>query len=128
MIKSMALLPLFLAAAAHADDAAARPAGPFGGGLLGFAPWILIFVIFYFLLIRPQQQQAKEQKRMLDNLKRGDRVLTQGGIYATVSAVKGKTLEVKLNDEVKVLLSRAAVSQVVSEDPAQEPESPAPKA
>ena len=57
---------------------------------------------------------------MLDAIKKGDRVLTQGGLYATVVAVKGKALEVKLNDEVKVLLSRASVTQVVEGDPAAE--------
>ncbi len=93
---------------------------------MGMAPWIFIFVIFYFLLIRPQQKQAKEHKKMLDNLKRGDRVLTQGGLYATVSAVKGKVLEVKLNEDVKVLVSKAAVSELVAGDPAQESESSAP--
>src|SRR5262245_39067932 len=81
------------ATSAFADGAA--PAGP-GGGLLGMAPWVAIFVIFYFLLVRPQQKQAKELQKMVDGLKRGDRVLTQGGLYGTVSAVKGKVLEVKL--------------------------------
>ncbi len=123
----------FLSAALSSPAWAEAPAapsggasGPFGGGLLGMAPWIFIFVIFYFLLIRPQQKQAKEHKKMLDNLKRGDRVLTQGGFYATVSAVKGKVLEVKLNEDVKILVSKAAVSELVAGDPAQEPESSAP--
>ncbi len=103
-----------------AEGAAPSAGGPFGGGLIGMAPWIAIFVIFYFLLIRPQQKQAKEHQKLLDGLKRGDRILTQGGIYATVQAVKGKVLEVKLNDDIKVLLAKSGVSQVVSGDPAQE--------
>ena len=110
------------AAMAHAQGAA-QPGGPFGGGLVGMAPWIMIFAVFYFLLIRPQQKQANEQKKMLNALKRGDRILTQGGLYGTISAVKGKALEIKLNDEVKVYIARSAVSQVVGEDPAKEPES-----
>lgn len=123
MKKMMAFLYLLVAAvpAAWADGAAAA-SGPMGGGLLGLAPWIAIFAIFYFLLIRPQQKQAKETQKMIDNLKRGDRVLTTGGLYATVQAVKGKVLEVKLNDEVKVMLVKSAVSQVVAGDPSQEAE------
>jgi preprotein translocase subunit YajC len=64
-----------------------------GGGLMSFVPLIAIAVIFYFLLIRPQQKQAKEHQRMVNELKRGDRVLTQGGLYGTVHAVKGKVIE-----------------------------------
>lgn len=105
--SSILLLPL----AAHAEGA--MPSG----GLASFAPLAIIMVLFYFLLIRPQQKQAKDQQRMIDALKKGDRVLTTGGLYATIVAVKGKSLEVKLNDDVKVLLSRAAVSQVVEGDP-----------
>lgn len=83
-------------------------------------PWIAILGIFYFLLIRPQQKQAKALQKMLDAVKRGDRILTQGGIYGTVQAVKGKVLEVKLNDDVKVLVARNHVSQIVETDPALE--------
>jgi preprotein translocase subunit YajC len=108
-----------LSSAVWAVDPAPGAGAP-GGGLMAVVPWILIFAIFYFLLIRPQQKQAKEQKKMLDALKRGDRVLTQGGLYGTINAVKGKVLEVKLNDEVKVMIARTAVSQVVQGDPSQE--------
>ena len=93
-----------------------------GGGLMSFFPLVLVGVIMYFLLIRPQQKQARQQRNMVDALKRGDRILTQSGFYATVVAVKGKVLEVKLNDDVKVLLNKSAVTQVLSGDPAQEPE------
>ncbi len=101
----------------HVMAEQAAPAGRPGNPLISMAPWILIFVIFYFLLIRPQQKQAKEHNRMLDGLKRGDQVLTQGGIYATIQAVKGRALEVKLNEDVKVLISKTAVSQLVTGDP-----------
>lgn len=107
--------------------AAARAAAPASGGgpaMMNIIPILLMFAIVYFMLIRPQQKQQKELQKMVDALKRGDRILTQGGIYATVSAVKGKVLEVKLNDDVKVLMSKSAVSQVVSGDPAQEPIEP----
>lgn len=102
-----------------------RPAGAPNGGLMMMVPWIAILGVFYFLLIRPQQKQAKQHQALLDNLKRGDRVLTQGGIYATIQSVKGKILEVKLSEDVKVLLSRSHVAQVVPNDPAQETETTA---
>lgn len=119
---SSLLLLLSAAAPAWADG---RPAGAPNGGLMMMVPWIAILGVFYFLLIRPQQKQAKQHQALLDNLKRGDRVLTQGGIYATIQSVKGKVLEVKLSEDVKVLLSRSHVAQVVPNDPAQETETPA---
>jgi preprotein translocase subunit YajC len=112
---------MFTAASAHAEPAASAPGA--GGGLMQLAPFLVIFVIFYFFLIRPQQKQAKEQKKMIENLKRGDRVLTQGGLYGTVTAVKGKVLELKISGDVKVFVARAAVTEIVPGDPAQEPES-----
>jgi len=121
IFAGMAAAPTLLCA-----DSASPAAKPLGGGLVGVLPWVLIFVVFYFLLIRPQQKQAQQQKKMIDALKKGDRILTQGGFYATVSAVKGKVLEVKLNDEVKVLVAKSAVSQVVAGDPAQDIETPKP--
>ncbi|MGQ0644627.1 MAG: preprotein translocase subunit YajC [Elusimicrobiota bacterium] len=118
MLKKLALsLFLFAPAAAWAEAPAAS-----GGGLMNFAPLAMVVVIFYFLLIRPQQKQAKEHKKMLEELKRGDRILTQGGLYGTVSAVKGKVLEVKLADELKVQMAKSAVTQVLTGDPAQETE------
>jgi preprotein translocase subunit YajC len=118
-MKRLSGLFLLLASPAVFADApaAAAPASP---GLAGFMPIVLIMVLFYFLLIRPQQKQAKEQQKMVDALKKGDRVLTQGGLYGVVSALKGKVLEVKISDEVKVLIARSAVTQVVQGDPAAE--------
>jgi preprotein translocase subunit YajC len=66
-------------------------------GLESFIPIILIFVIMYFLLIRPQQKKIKEHKNMVDNLRRGDQVLTQGGIIGKITKVKeGEEIEVEL--------------------------------
>ena len=73
-------------------------------GLESFIPIILIFVIMYFLLIRPQQKKIKEHKNMVDNLRRGDQVLTQGGIIGKITKVKeGEEIEVELAKDVKVL-------------------------
>ena len=72
-------------------------------GLESFIPIILIFVIMYFLLIRPQQKKIKEHKNMVDNLRRGDQVLTQGGIIGKITKVKeGEEIEVELAKDVKV--------------------------
>jgi preprotein translocase subunit YajC len=80
-----------------------------GGGLMGLLPLVIIFVIFYFLLIRPQQKRAKEQKAMLDNLKKGDKVITSGGEYGVVEEVKDSTIIVKIAENVKVRYGKAYI-------------------
>ncbi len=87
-----------------------------GGGLMGFLPMILIFVIFYFLLIRPQQKRAKEHKTMLDNLKKGDKVITSGGEYGIVEEVKGNTVLVKIAENVKVKYGKAYIAALRQAD------------
>ncbi|MDG1969736.1 MAG: preprotein translocase subunit YajC, partial [Paracoccaceae bacterium] len=79
-------------------------------------PIILIFVIFYFFLIRPQQKKAKEHKNMVEALRRGDQVLTQGGIYGKVTKVKEgeEDLEVEIAKDVRIRVLRSAVGQVIS--------------
>jgi preprotein translocase subunit YajC len=81
-----------------------------GGGLIGFLPLILIFVIFYFLLIRPQQKRAKELKAMLDSLKKGDKVITSGGEYGVIEEVKQNTVIVKIAENVRVKYGKAYIA------------------
>ena len=81
--------------------------------LVNLVPIAAIFVIFYFLLIRPQQQQQKAQEKMLEDLKKGDKILTTGGLYGTIVGIKGDDLEVRFAENVKLTLARAAVSKVV---------------
>lgn len=78
-----------------------------------FAPFILIFVIFYFLLIRPQQKKAKEHKDMITNIKKGDRIITSGGIYARVTGMDDTTLTAEISEKVRVKLVRSSVSTVI---------------
>ena len=79
-----------------------------GAGIGQFIPLILIFVIFYFFLIRPQQKKVKEHKLMVENLKRGDQVVTSGGIVGTVERVMDNDrAEVMIGDNVKVEIVRA---------------------
>lgn len=83
-----------------------------GGGLASFLPLILIFVIFYFLLIRPQQKKAKEHRQMLEAVKKGDKVVTAGGIYGLVESVSENTLMLKVAENVKVKLGKAYIAAV----------------
>jgi preprotein translocase subunit YajC len=94
---------------------AAAPAGPAGQPsiLTTMMPLVFIFVIFYFLLIRPQQKKAKEHERLISSVKTGDQVVTNAGIHGTVANVKDKTLIIKIADNVKVEFDRGAVAAVV---------------
>lgn len=82
---------------------------------MNFLPLILIFVVFYFMLIRPQQKKLAEHQKVLSGLKRGDKVLTSGGIIATVSKiVSDDEISVEIAEGVKVRLRRSAIDSVLS--------------
>ena len=94
-------------------------AGGAGGfSLQGLLPFILIFIIFYFLLIRPQQKRVKQHKLMVESLKRGNKVLTAGGIFGTVTkAIDGsETVSVQIASGVIVELARQMISEVRGEE------------
>ena len=79
-----------------------------GSGFAQFIPLILIFVIFYFFLIRPQQKKVKEHKKMVESLKRGDKVITTGGIVGNIERIiDNDKVEVSISDDVKVEVVRA---------------------
>ena len=88
--------------------------------LVQFLPLVLIFVVFYFLLIRPQQKKAKDQRAMLDALRRGDRVVTGGGILGTVSkVVSPEEVEIDIASGVRVRVVRSTITSVLAKpDPA----------
>jgi preprotein translocase subunit YajC len=105
------ILPLLMGApqAAGADGAAGG-----GGGLLGtFLPFVFIIAIFYFLIIRPQNKKRKETEKMLSALKKGDKVVTIGGLHGTIQSVKETTVIIKADDNVKLEFLRSAVSNIV---------------
>ena len=82
---------------------------------VSFLPLILIFVIFYFLLIRPQQKKMKEHKKMVDNLKRGDDIVTAGGVFAKVSRVIDENkIEAEISNNVKVVISKPTITSVIN--------------
>ena len=82
------------------------------GGIGSFLPIILIFVIFWFLLIRPQQKKAKEHREMLGRIRRGDRIVTNGGLIGTVTKVNDGELAVEIAEGVKVAVARPMVADV----------------
>ena len=92
---------------AYAQTGAA--AGGAGGGLAGFLPLILIFVVFYFLLIRPQQKKAKEHTEFLGNLKKGDSVVTSGGIHGKITGLTDTIVTLEISDGVRIKVNRPSV-------------------
>ena len=88
-----------------------------GQGIAQFIPLILIFVIFYFFLIRPQQKRVKDHKLMVESLKRGDEIITSGGIIGTVERVmEDDRIEVNLSENVKVQIIRSTVTSLLQKE------------
>ena len=107
------LLPLLMAPP--------EAAGGEGGNIfMTFLPFIAIILIFYFLIIRPQSKKRKETEKMLSALKKGDKIVTIGGIYGTIHSVKETTVIVKVDDNVKLEFLRSAISNVTTAAPVKE--------
>ena len=94
---------------AYAQSAAQQPSL-----FASFVPLILIFIIFYFLLIRPQQKKAKEHKILLDSIKKGDQILTSGGMVGKVIKADVEELTVEISSKVNVRIFRSTVSDVLN--------------
>jgi preprotein translocase subunit YajC len=88
---------------------------PAGNGLIAFLPLAIIMVIFYVLLILPAQRRQKKTQAMLGELKTGDKVVTTGGLYGTIAALDGDTVQLRIADQVKVKVARSAVAGVQPE-------------
>ncbi len=99
---------MFFSSIAYAQEGTGAPAKP--STIVSFFPLIIIFVIFYFLLIRPQQKKAKEQKEMVANLKKGDRIITSGGIHGTITNISDDTVSVEIANQVRVKVARSHVT------------------
>ena len=102
----MEILDFFIASA-HAQDAT-QP-----GGLMSFLPLIIIFVIFYFLLIRPQMKRAKEHKKLVAELGNGDEVVTNGGILGRITNVGESFITVEMADNVQIKVQRHAIASIM---------------
>ena len=98
----------FLISSAYAQDTAQQ-----GGGLMGFLPLILIFVVFYFMLIRPQMKRAKEHRQMVSTLNKGDEVVTNGGLLGKITDLDDSFVTLKVADNVEIKLQRHAVANVM---------------
>ena len=105
------ILSLLLFAPPVAGQAAPNP-------FIQIVPLILIFIVFYFFMIRPQQKKQKEREKVLDSLKRGDKVVTIGGIHGTVAGIdtEKKTVLVQVNDSAKIKFDRTAIANIEKQE------------
>ncbi len=99
---------------AWAQDAAGSPGA--GGTILSLAPFVLIFVIFYFLLILPQQKQRKKVRGMLEALKKGDKVVTSSGIWGTVTNLGKQTVTLQIADNTKIKIQRDGITRLRTDE------------
>jgi preprotein translocase subunit YajC len=99
---------------AYAADAAAGAGG--AQGLMSFLPLVLIFVVFYFLLIRPQQKKAKEHQNFIANLKKGDEVLTSGGLQGKITGLTDRVATLEIAENVRVKIARPYILGSVAAD------------
>jgi len=102
---------------AYAQTSGAASAG--GGGIFGqinmLIPFIAMFAIFYFLLIRPQQKKQRELRQLLQNLRRGDRVVTSGGIHGTIIKIRNEIVHLEIAEQVRIRVNKSSISDVVAE-------------
>jgi len=88
-----------------------------GGGFGALVPLILMFAIFYFLLIRPQQKKQKQHRQMLGDLKKGDRVITSGGLYGRVTGITETVVTLEISEKVRVKVGRGNIAGIQGENP-----------
>lgn len=95
---------------------AMAPQGGEGGGGSLISTLIMfgaIFAIFYFMIIRPQQKRAKEREKLLSNIEKGDKIITSGGVHATIVGIEEKTVLIEIAPNVKIKIERSAIGSVV---------------
>ena len=108
-VTTIGSFTLLMGAPARGED------GGGGASLMTFLPLIAIVAIFYLLILRPQNKKQKETQKMLSALKKGDRVITIGGVHGVIQSVKESTVIIRVDDNVKLEFNRAAVSTVSSQ-------------
>lgn len=116
------VIPLLMGGAQQAQGAASGTSSGGMSGIMSFLPFVAIIAIFYFLIIRPQNKKQKETQKMLSALKKGDKIVTIGGIHGTIQTVKENTVIVKVDDGIKLEFSRSAISTVGSSSKEEKPE------
>ncbi|WP_321493206.1 preprotein translocase subunit YajC [uncultured Desulfobacter sp.] len=107
-----------LISTAYAMGASGGQAGQ-AQGIAGFLPIIILFAIFYFLLIRPQQKKAKEHREMIENLKKGNRVVTSGGIFGTIVSLDDNTVGLEIAEKVKIKVARGNIGGLMKDNESQ---------
>ncbi len=110
---ALTLIATLNASAWSMASRATDPNAPQPPAWIQWAPMVVLFGIFYFLMIRPQAKQRKERENLLNNLKKGDKIVTQSGFIATINSVGPRFLEVKLADEVRVTMLKSGVTEVL---------------
>ena len=109
----MSLLSLLGISTAWGNTAGSSQSGV-GGGLLSTLPMLIIFVlVFYFLLVRPQQKRAKEQRAMMENLNVGDEVVTAGGIIGKITKLRDRYLTIRIAVDTEIMVQRSSISSIL---------------
>ena len=101
---------------AHAMGTGGTGGGQGGGGFAALVPLLLMFAIFYFLLIRPQQKKQKKHRELLGTLKRGDQVVTVGGLHGKITGITDKVVTLEVAEKVRVKVGRGYISGMASQE------------
>jgi preprotein translocase subunit YajC len=107
---------MLMESVAWAEGTGGGASGSGAGGLLSLVPFVLIFIIFYFLVIRPQQKRQKEQKALVDAVKKGDKIVTTSGIWGTVTNLGKDTATLQIADNVKIKIQRENIARLRGDD------------
>lgn len=107
---------------AYAMGTGGSGTGAQGGGFGAFLPLIIMFAIFYFLLIRPQQKKAKQHREMLSSLKKGDKVVSSGGLHGVVTGLTDELVTMEIAPKIRVKVSRGSISGVARRESPQAPQ------
>ncbi len=110
---------------AYAADPAIGAGG--AGGIASFIPLILIFAVFYFMLIRPQQKQAKQMQQFLSDLKNGNKVVTKGGVHGTITRLTDSVVTLEIAENVRIKISRSAIAGPLTKEGLPAPAAAKPK-
>lgn len=102
---------------AYAMGGGTGASGQTGGSFGALIPLVLMFAIFYFLLIRPQQKKAKQHKQLLSSIKKGDRIMSSGGLYGVITGLADDVVTIEIAPKVRVKIARASISGVMSRAP-----------
>ena len=120
-IKSIAMrsLPFLLGCVSQVSAMASRPTDPNAPpppAWVQFFPMLVMVGVFYFLLIRPQLRQKKDRDNMINALKKGDLIVTQGGVFATIVNINSDSYDVKINEDTKIKIRKSAVAEVLGSE------------